>query len=587
MISAPRKKPLFLIKPLILFALLFVCSCANIVMPSGGPIDQQPPRFLKSEPPPSTGGFTGQKLVLRFDEFIQLKDPATKITISPPLKTPPEYRVRGKNLIVEFPETLRPGVTYSIDFGDCIQDITESNPFNNYRFVFSTGDQIDSLILTGRIYNAFTTQAEKDIQVMLYRETYDSVPYKSSPDFIAKSRSDGTFAFSNLPSGSYKIFALRDMNGNLMYDPFAESIGFSDSLVIPFPMPQPDTATRDTLHKAPAGRPVIRETMIPLFDETDPAQRLLKSSGNQTGRFTMAFRWPVEKLEYRVLKNPPSGNWQLDEYSKNRDTVTCWLYDPNRDTVWAELSDRGRVIDTLEVAMHRLSDTLKAGSKKPGKGGESTETAFRLTVAVNAGGNTPLDLNVPLSLRFSHPLVSPDPNLVILQEIIDSTGFPVQFARSFTDPGINRNLILESHWKNKTHYRLIIPKGAFRDLYGLTNDSLQLDFITRDIEEYGVLKINLKVDSTLSEEKSQLVFQLLNDKDAVITEKKVDGLDVLLFDYLHEGSYKARLIFDDHQNGKWDTGSYLQKQQPERILYYPGIMKIRKNWDTEIDWNIH
>lgn len=572
-------------------AITVVSACANIVAPSGGPADYQPPAFVKSEPLPASTQFTGKKITLRFDEFIALSDPFNKVTISPPVKTFPEFRTRGKNVVVDFAEVLKPGVTYSIDFGDCIQDITESNPFKDYRFVFSTGAQIDSMILVGMTINSFTLQAEKDILLLLYRNPYDSIPYKEIPDFIAKSKADGSFAFSNLPSGKYMLLAIQDVNSNMMYEPASESIGFTDSLVVPQTQPVPDTLAKDSIAPDTLKPVVLTKHILYMFDEADTAQRLMKTNTDRISEVKMVFRWPVTQLTYRFLKETKTDPWHLDEYGKERDTMTCWVLDPNIDSLFIEISDKGMVIDTLELGLKRLSDTVQDIKKKPGKGPSESAQAFKLTLTANTGASGMLDLNESFRILFSHPIRDYDFQRIQVQELIDSSGFPVQANLTFTDPGINRHLEINTPWKRKHQYRIIIPQGVFVDIFGMPNDSLKIDFTTREYEDYGILKLNLKIDSTLTGESGQAaqgsyLFQLLNENNVVIRQQNIRAKETLTYEYMHEGNLTARLIFDSNNNGKWDTGNYLGKKQPEHILYYPGIMKIKQNWDTEIDWII-
>lgn len=574
---------------LVLCALTFVTACANIVAPSGGPVDTRPPQFLKSEPQPGSTAFAGRKIFLKFDEFVSVKDAYTNITISPPLKDFPEFRSKGKGILITFSEPLPADRTFCIDFGNSIQDITESNIFSNYRFVFATGSHLDSLYVKGQVINAFTRQPEKDISLFLYRQSSDSLPYHTPPEFLAKSRPDGSFVFSSLPGGEFSLVAINDKNANLQYDPFVESIAFADSLVLSMPMPVADTAANDSLKPARAAVP-LRNNKLFLFTERDTVQRLLKVNDKQTARFTMIFNAPVENLSYRFLKNPPATDWHLDEYAPTHDTVTCWVKEASLDSLWVEITDRGLVIDTLELKLHSVSDTATGPViKKGGKGGGKSDSpqSFHLSMSSATGPQQAQELNQALKIQFSHPLNNPDLRGISLEEVIDSSGFPLVANFRFSDPGIQRKLNIEFAWRSLKSYRLIIPKGAFTDIYGLRNDSLVLNFSTREADSYGVLKMAIKQDSaSVKAYTGSYLFQLLNDKDEILRTEQLQVPGMLTYEYMNQGDYKARIIRDANRNGRWDTGHYLHRTQPEELLYYSGQIKIKQNWDTEIDWII-
>ncbi len=571
-----------LLRFLFICALAVITSCANVVAPSGGPKDVTPPAYVKSEPAQGASGVLARKMEIRFNEFVQLNDPFTKVVISPPVEEFPEFRTRGKYVVVTFPKALQSGMTYSIDFGDCIQDITEDNPYSNFRYVFSTGDHVDSLSLLGFVINAFSLEPEKAASVYLYRNGYDSIPYKKIPDFIARTRVDGSFEFTNLPSGNYKIFVLRDNNTNMIYDQPNEGIAFLDSLVIPQYIPLPDTIkATDSTKSDSIVMPVIKHYLLRLFEEIDTNQRLLKAQTPQLGQFQLIFKWPVRDLQYRFLKKPQSGSWVLNEFSKNRDTVSCWVTDIHLDSVFIEVSDQGIVMDTLEIGMKRMADTTKQINNRSGKGNSGKEQQFKLIVQTNAGPGRNLDLNGQLKLQFLHPVADYDLSKVILKEIIDSVGIPVKATMAFTDPGINRHLEIVYPWKAQASYAIEILPAVFRDIYGLSNDSVFVKFNTTQYEDYGVLKINLKLPDN-----SNCIFQLLNESNSVVLETPVSTSRLLTYEYMKAGNYKARIVYDNNGNGKWDTGCYLRNIQPEKVMNYPRTMSIKKNWDTEIDWEI-
>lgn len=567
------------------YAALLFSSCANIVAPSGGPVDNKPPEFVKSEPKNRAVAFADKKLIITFDEFVSLSDPANKIVVSPPLKNNPEYRSSGKSVIVSFKESLKDSTTYTLIFGDCIQDITENNPASGFRFAFSTGSYADSLTLRGNVINAFTLEGEKDVLIMLYRKTYDSIPYKEIPDYLAKTSTDGSFEISNLAPGNYLIFSLRDANYNYLFDQPNERIAFYDSLVIPqfipFQIPSSGRAGIGDSIVADTTRPlIVKSYLLYMFEQADTNQRLLKVLKDQPGQFKLIFKWPVTNLQLIFLKKPLPNDWMLEEYGICNDTVTYWVKDIKTDSLFLQVYDRGRIIDTLEIGLKLPSDSLKNQNNKGGKGSLDNNSSFKFLMMANASKAKPFDLNRQLKIRFLHPLRDFELAKIILKEMKDSIGKEVIPIISFSDSLIKRNLCIDYSWKKKTRYELFIPPSAFTDIYGFKNDSLLLNFITTEPEDYGLLKVNLKTVKN----SGPYIFQLLSDNKSVLREVILDSAGILKLDFLNAANYNARIICDRNKNGKWDTGNYLKKNQPEKIYYYPGNIGVKANWDTEIDW---
>ncbi|MFO7977675.1 MAG: Ig-like domain-containing protein, partial [Bacteroidales bacterium] len=222
---------------LVIIALLLVLglfSCANPVAPTGGPVDEEPPQVVRSTPENYATNFQGGQVRIYFDEYVQLRDINNKLLISPPLETMPEIRLRGRSIIMNIEEELRPNTTYNFFFGDAIVDITENNPMLNFQFVVATGDFVDSLSVMGQVLDAFTlAPMEEGTYVMLYDEYYDSIPYKEKPVYLSKTNAEGDFWIHNMREGEFKVFALQDLNSNFIYDLPEERIAFLDSLVTP------------------------------------------------------------------------------------------------------------------------------------------------------------------------------------------------------------------------------------------------------------------------------------------------------------------------------------------------------------------
>jgi hypothetical protein len=252
------------------------------------------------------------------------------------------------------------------------------------------------------------------------------------------------------------------------------------------------------------------------------------------------------------------------------------------DSLFLKVSENGVVIDTFEIGLVKKSDSVQAQKGRSGKGSGEKDLPFKLLMLPNASTVQGFDVYRKLRIRFSHPLSNYDLSKIQLYEKPDSTGKAVKAAVSFSDTAVLRNLIFDYPWKPKMKYELFIPPGSFTDIYGLENDTLKLNFTTTDIESYGILKINLKI----TDESPQYVFQLLDGSKNTVRELILRKGDKLKFEYLNPGDYKARVIIDRNSNGKWDSGRYLRKIQPEKVYYYPSVINVRANWDTEIDWEL-
>ena len=330
-------------------------SCANIVSPSGGPKDIKPPVILKSNPVNFSDSVNPKSIKIDFDEFIVLKDIASQVIISPFVKNSPEIKTKGRSIIIELKDTLKPDFTYSIAFGNSITDNNEGNILKNYRYVFSTGNTIDTFVVRGIIKNALSLKAEKNIYCFLYNNIYDSVPYKETPTYLARTNETGEFLFTNIKAGSYKIFALNDLNNNFLFDQPNEQIGFIDSLIIPEPI---DTFKTDSLIK----KNIIHSLF--LFEERPASQILLKSFSGDYGRINLVFRKPIEQITYTSLDSTNiKSSIYFQEINKTKDTLSIWLNSADIDTFKCTIFENGKIIDTIEVAIMKKREKKDKGRR--------------------------------------------------------------------------------------------------------------------------------------------------------------------------------------------------------------------------------
>ena len=568
---------------LTIWVLLLFASCANEGIPSGGKKDTIPPKVSFSEPLNFSTNFHGNKIKITFDEYVVLKSVNQKLIVSPLLSEKPDIKLKGKTLLIDIKEKLQDSTTYSFNFGDAIADNNEGNVLNNFAFVFSTGPTIDSLSISGTIKNAFTQKPEEGVLIMAYSNTADSVPLSEQPQYIARSLKDGSFKISNIKESTYKLFALKDANNNYIFDQFGESIAFEDTLITPYTQV---TERIDTLKLDTLGNDTIIRTVdvkyfpdsieLKLFDEDDERQYLLSSSHEVNNSLLFVFNnSPRDSIRLKALNF--NSEKLLYEYSRTNDSITVWISDSviyNMDTLKLELGYE----KTDSTGKYYLAkDTLNFGFREKSVTGKKPKTKTQLKLSIHPKDNAKLNLNKKLSLFTSSPIADIDTSKIQLTTAQDS--IPVKLNYTIVQDSLNlRRYYFETDFKEGTKYKLIINDSAFVDIAGCYNDSTGISFATRSMNYYGKVIVNLQ------DIKGNCIVQLLNQKEKILAEKYLNKARTLTFDYLTPGNYKLKCIQDKNNNRKWDTGKYIKKLQPEKTDFYDKEIKVRSNWDLEIDW---
>ncbi len=554
------------------FACLLVCalisSCAQVVAPGGGAMDKTPAKVVKYAPDSASLNFKSKSIVFVFNEYVQLKDLNSQLIISPPLEYIPDIDVKNKTLTVVFDkaEQLKPNTTYSINFGNAVQDIHENTPIDNFKYIFSTGSFIDSLTLQGKVQNGFDHKAEKGILVMLYGDFNDSSIFKRAPDYFGKTKEDGTFQINNIRQGKYKLLALKDANANYKYEGEAESVGFYDTLV--------DVSKKKNIS-------------IEMFQQ--PAKKLfLKKWYSSFGKAQFVFNKPVDTIIVQPLNHTFETKDLFFEYSKNRDTLNYWFRNIEKDSLLLQLSDGIKIIDTVAFKVVKKEEAVK-----------NRRSAFQFKLLSSPGGNQSFDLNAGFTLVFSNPI---DPvlfNTIKNKEIrlMEDTVLYKEHLGLFYDlkslntiavnmktlNGSKNAVITPVKFKENTSYHLFIPPGTFTDIYGITNDTIKIDFKTREEKQYGSVKLKIDVPEI---KKGNYIIQLLDEKENVVRTANIKKSETLTYSYLIPRKYKLKVIVDENENGKWDTGNLLEHQQPERTIYNAEPVNTRANWDFELEWKI-
>lgn len=584
--------------------LLLLGSCANPVAPTGGPKDITPPEVTHTDPADRSVNFGGKNIVLSFNEFVTLKDINNQLIVSPPLKEFPTFQSRGKSVVMKFKEPWLDQTTYNIFFGDAINDITEGNILAGYKFTFSTGPVLDSMKIEGKLINAFTLAPVAHAFVVLYDTIYDSVPYKQMPYYVTKTNMQGEFELSNVRDMDYMLFALTDMNANYLYDIPGEEIAFSDTLVHPWSdAVKPDTQVSDSTHvstdslrgrsqskndilkvqnngkndtismddkvKADSSRVVFKQKhyiQLVQFKEVDSTQSLMKAQLVKDNVLTFSFKLPLKNPDFELLSSK-YGQPPITGSNRIGDTLTMWLPGYTADSIFLKISDRGKVIDTVEMAVKVRAKTIKKNV--------APSTPF-LTIKNNTQSGR-LKPPLPLQLTFADPITYYQPEDIILCQ--DSLKIkPTSIA--FTD-SLKTRLVIRYPWKEGIRYSISIPDSTFRDIFDLANDSLYVSFMGTKEEETS--KLTLKIDTPGP---GHYLIQLLDSKEKVLEQQSVSDDSDVEFKYLTPGKYKVKAIEDKNGNGYWDTGNYLQKKFPERVTYFTKELELRANWTNEETWSI-
>jgi uncharacterized protein (DUF2141 family) len=541
---------------LLLFFSFLLASCARVGSPTGGPKDIIPPKIVKSTPPNLSTDFKAKGFNVTFNEYVDLKDINNQLLISPPMIKAPVIQIKKRSVVATFQEPLRDNTTYSFNFGNAIVDITEGNIYGNFQYVFSTGNHIDSLKVNGKIQIEKSNSFDKGILVMLYADSIwnDSTPIKKRPSYFSKTDAKGNFTISYVAPGKYHIFALKDANNNYLFDSPSEIVAFTDNIIDP----SKNDSTL-TLH---------------LFEESYGKQHLLRAQNVQYGKFLFAFSQPATNVKITDLKGNPFGMsnlpnskkpWEFKEFSSHLDTISYWINDLSKDSLHLIITDSINFRDTVNIGILKKFQK-KAAEKKT------------FTINANVKNRDIFDFFLNLNLKFPNPIKEYDQAKVVLKE--DST-IITQYKVIFEDKAM-RNFGINYKWKEDGTYHLFIPKGVFADIYGNVNDTLKIDFKIKNAGSYGNMTLKLKAPSATS----NYIIQLVDERDNIIKQDIVKGDAKIEYPNLYPQKYRLKAIFDDNGNEKWDTGNYLKKIQPEKIIYYKEILGIRANWDLDIDWNL-
>jgi hypothetical protein len=530
---------------------VLISGCAQQVSPKGGEVDAESPVILSSNPQNESVNMTDQKITLEFDEYVQLKSASQQLIVSPPLKYPVEFKMKGKKLEVSWEDTLTENTTYLFQFGEGIVDVNENNPLDSNVFVFSTGLYLDSFSLKGEVVDANSMEPVAEAWVMLYLQDNDSLPYKEVPRYFGKTNENGTFLLNYLAKGDYKVFALKEEGSSYIYDAPTEQIGFLKEMIPSFSVS--DSSLKDSSY-------VIR-----LFNEIDSTQYLLGSTQLGKNGLQLQFNAPVDSLYLEDL----TGQWNVAMWSPIwgifNDTVTYW-FDTSLD--YDSLKLKLVADDFVDTLFLRKPGSVK---RKKRRNSDDIETE---NIALITGSTQKHYL--PWKIRSSTPIVKLGSlDGIVFKEANDT--LEVGPYLSFDEMALS----IDYNWKQGQGYSLLIPDSVVFDRFGNTQDTLNFSIVTSRKEDFG----QLAIEYNLPDFGHQYIWQLKLE-ERIVDERIIDPVGRVKYDFLATGEYTVKLLFDQNNNGIWDTGYYPAKRQPEKVTYFNEKVEIRSNWATEMKWSL-
>ena len=525
-----------------LFVFLFIAvGCAKRGSITGGLKDTIAPVLKMSFPKNFSTNFKGNEIKLVFDENIKLKNLNKQLIISPPMKNEPLIlpTTASKTISITIKDTLQPNTTYSFNFGQSIADNNEDNPLDQFKYVFSTGDYIDSLRLGGTVKSAYDKEVESFVSVMLYdvNNTFkDSVVYNENPRYVTNTLDSlKTFRFENLKAGKYLLVAMKDYNSNNKYNPKTDKIGFSKDFI---------TIPNDTLYE------------LELFKETLPFKTFKPSqaSGNRLfvgyeGNMNSAAASP--KI---VLKNNNNILSTIITKFPKKDSLQVW-YKPIK-------------VDSLNLAVTK----------------DKYETNFNFkikdqkkdTLSISALQTTDLKFRERFTLESKTPLI----NIQKLKiSMTNNAKTEVPFTTEYDE--FNQKLYFDFKKEPSESYTFKILPGALTDFFEQSNDSLSYKVTTKSTDDYGNLTLLLR-----NVKQFPIIVELTNTKGDVLATEYTEENTTLNFNLIEPAVYTLRAIYDTNKNKEWDSGNYLEKRQAEEVIYFSEEIPVRANWDVNLAFDL-
>ena len=510
----------------------FLIGCAKRGSISGGKKDTIAPVMTSSLPKNFSTSFNGKEIKLTFDEYVKLKDVSKQLIISPPMKSQPEIlpATASKIITIKIKDTLQPNTTYSFNFGKSIQDNNEGNPYQQFKYVFSTGSYIDSLTLGVKTKDAIGKKVDNFVSILLYEvnEKYtDSAIYKQSPRYVTNTLDSLKLGkFENLKQGKYRLVALKDANGNNKFDPKTDKIAFQkDYIKIP----------NDTIYE------------LELFKEEMPFKSVNFTQAS-AAKYTLGYEGKAKDVKISVKRGTETIPYILSKFPK-KDSLQVWFKAIKGDSISVAVSQNKFKKTYLLKVKDQKKDSINFSAEPVGT------LNFRETFAINS--NTPIN-------QWD----------VTKMKLINKDSAEVKFTTEYDEFHQKLKFLFQKEPLEK--YNLKLLPGALLNYYDKKNDTLSYNFTTNNLSDYGNLKVTLE-----NVKRFPVIVQLLDEKGDVAASEYSDKNKEIIFDLLEPSKYTLRVIYDDNKDKTWTPGNFLELRQSEEVIYFPKELDVRANWDVE------
>ncbi|NQX80562.1 MAG: Ig-like domain-containing protein [Flavobacteriaceae bacterium] len=512
-------------------------SCAKQGRPTGGEKDETPPVLLMSKPVNESVNFKIQKIKIYFDEYVKFNKVNEQLVVSPPLKYPAKLSPLGypsKYITIELKDTLHENTTYNFNFGNSIVDNNESNPFKNFKYIFSTGDYIDSLTVEGNIKDALMMDMQKNTTVMLYpyEGFYDSIVYKEKPRYIANTLDSTYFKITNIRAGKYFMVTIKEKTNDYLFAPKSDKIGFLKNEI---------TIPADTIYN------------IKIFKEVLDF-KMLRPTESVQGKIIFPYEGKPEGLDIRLLTKVPDSIKYSFIPEVDKDSLNFWFTHSKDIDSLLFIASKDDYIDTLTV---RLRTTLKDS----------------MVIKKSHSGSIPMFKR--FKIHTNRPISYIDTAFISL--VKDS--IPVSYKASVSENKDFVYLDFEKEYDSKYKFELL--PGAITDFYESTNDTLACGLNVLAETKLGIIRLKLS-----SEDKYPVIVELRDSKNITIIEKWIEENKTIEYKDLTPGDYTIKITIDSNRNKIWDTGNFLRKEQPEKIFIFPKTISVRENWDLEESFDL-
>ena len=586
-------------------------SCARMGQPDGGWYDEVPPRVVGAAPAERSTKVRQQRIEIRFSEFIKLENATENVIFCPPQLEQPDIKTMGKAIRIDLKDSLKANTTYTIDFSDAIVDNNEGNPMGNYTYVFSTGEVIDTLEVSGYVLDAQNLEPVKGCLVGLYDNLEDSA-FTTTP-MLRAGRTDaaGHFVIKGVAPGRYRVYALADSDTDFKLSQRGEQLAFTNDIIVPTCKPdtRQDTTWVDSLHiagirRVPYTHFLPDDICLRAFMQKQTERYLLKTERAVPEKFTVYFSTPADTLPNIRAINFNDSNAFVTEATAGKDTITYWLRDTalvNQDTLRLEmdyymtdtLGNMTLQTDTLEMLakvpyekrMKQKAEELEKWekkaekAKKKGKEPEPRPDLPLLKPKITIPQKMSPDKNI--TLEFDTPLMRLDTAAIHLYSKIDTLWYnsPLQVE---TDTVRRRRYIIKGEWRPDMEYSLEIDSAAFRDIYGNVSDKYKGGIKVAVNDTFASLFVNIH---GVENDTAQVIVYMM-DKSETVKATAVAREGTAEFYYIEPGEYYLKALVDENRNGQWDTGDYSEGRQPEKVFYKPEAVECKAKWDltTEFDF---